>query len=120
MNTPEWPHEASGTSGMKAVANGVLHASVPDGWWAEGHAPGLGFTLGSQELPHDDRDSQRLLELLEQEIVPLYYDRGDDGLPREWIATMRRSMTAFISRFSTRRMLEEYSSQLYDLQPVTA
>jgi len=116
LNTPEWPREASGTSGMKSVANGGLHASVPDGWWAECCAPDLGFTIGGQELPDHTRDANVLIEMLENEIVPLYYDRGPDGLPREWIACMRRSMVAFLGRFSARRMLEDYVRDMYGMQ----
>ena len=115
LNTPEWPREASGTSGMKAVANGVLHASVPDGWWAEAHGEGLGFTLGEAVAPDPARDARLLYELIESRIVPHYYGRTPEGLPAEWIATMRRSMTAFLERFSTRRMLGEYCEKMYGL-----
>ena len=114
LNTPEWPREASGTSGMKSVANGGLHASIPDGWWAEANLPECGFTIGKPELPEHDRDSRALMDLLENDIVPLYYERGPDGLPREWIAKMRRSMVAFLGRFSARRMLEDYVREVYD------
>lgn len=119
LNTPEWPREASGTSGMKASINGVLHASVPDGWWAEAHDDAIGFTLGNQENPDRGRDSRLLYELLEQRIVPLFYDRGPDGLPRQWIAMMRAAMAACLHRFSTRRMLQEYARMMYAL-PVEA
>jgi starch phosphorylase len=113
LNTPEWPREASGTSGMKAVANGALHASVPDGWWAECASPELGFTVGDAVHPDRRRDARLLMEMLEQQVVPLYYDRGSDGLPRAWIARMRNSMTAFLCRFSSRRMLEDYVRTMY-------
>ncbi len=113
LNTPTWPMEASGTSGMKAVANGALHASVPDGWWAEGYAEGLGFTIGEQRPPDEARDANLLLDLLEKQIVPLYYERDGAGLPRPWIAMMRASMAAFLGRFSTRRMLADYADRLY-------
>jgi starch phosphorylase len=115
LNNPEWPREASGTSGMKAVANGVLHCSVPDGWWAECHGPDVGFTIGEQAHPERERDSQILYDVLENQVRPLYYQRGDDGLPREWIALMRNSMVAFIGRFSTRRMLTDYAEKMYGL-----
>ncbi|MGQ0552947.1 MAG: alpha-glucan family phosphorylase [Planctomycetota bacterium] len=114
LNTPTWPLEASGTSGMKAVANGVIHVSVPDGWWAEAHAPGLGFSLG-EERPPEERDGALLLDLIEKQLVPLFYERGADGLPRGWIAVMRASMAAFLGQFSSRRMLREYAAQLYEL-----
>jgi starch phosphorylase len=122
LNTPTWPMEASGTSGMKAACNGVLNISVPDGWWAEGYAPGLGFKLGEAQPPDAGRDAGLLYELLEHEIVPLFYDRDPDGLPRGWIAMMRASMSAFLGRFSTRRMLREYAWRVYrlpDFQPAT-
>ncbi len=120
LNTPEWPREASGTSGMKAVMNGVLHASVPDGWWAEADAEGAGFTIGEQQLPDTGRDAETLMTVLENELVPRYYDRGDDGLPRAWIAMMRRSMGSFLEQFSTRRMLGDYAREMYALTPVAA
>ncbi len=113
LNTPEWPREASGTSGMKSVANGGLHASVPDGWWAEANLPECGFTIGKAELPDGPRDSEALLSLLENEIIPLYYERGPDGLPRDWIAKVRASMVAFLGQFSARRMLEDYVKDVY-------
>jgi starch phosphorylase len=115
LNTPTWPMEASGTSGMKAAANGVLNASVPDGWWAEGYAPGLGFNIGEAVAPDALRDSGILLDLIENDLVPLYYERGEDGLPRGWIKMMRDSMATFIERFSTRRMLTEYARDYYNL-----
>lgn len=115
LNTPEWPREASGTSGMKAAANGVLHASVPDGWWAEAEREGAGFTLGEARLPENDRDAALLLEMIENEIVPLYYDRDESGFPRHWVAAMRRSMVNNIGQFSTRRMLEDYVKDSYSL-----
>jgi starch phosphorylase len=123
LNTPTWPLEASGTSGMKAACNGVLNISVPDGWWAEGHAPGLGFVLGAGVPPDVGRDARLLYETLEQHVVPLYYERDVDGLPRGWIAMMRASMADFLGRFSSRRMLREYATQVYRLpgfQPAPA
>lgn len=129
LNTPTWPLEASGTSGMKAACNGVLNISVPDGWWAEGYAPGRGFAIGQGVPPDTGRDAHLLYELLEQQVVPLYYERDADGLPRGWIRSMRASMSALIGHFSTRRMLREYAERIYrlpgyapagaDLQPVT-
>lgn len=113
LNTPEWPREASGTSGMKAVANGVLHASVPDGWWAEGEDDACGFTIGGAEAPDADRDNDLLLRTLEEQITPLYYEGRDAGMPRRWVAMMRESMTRFLHRFSTRRMVSDYAEHLY-------
>jgi len=113
LNTPTWPMEASGTSGMKAACNGVINVSVPDGWWAEGYAPGVGYALGEARPPDGDRDAGLLYEMLEGQIVPLYYDRDAEGLPRGWIEMMRASLAAFLGRFSTRRMLREYAGQVY-------
>jgi starch phosphorylase len=115
LNTPTWPLEACGTSGMKAAVNGVLNASVPDGWWAEGYAPGLGFRIGEEVPPDTHRDAGLLFTTLEDELVPLYFDRGDDGLPHRWIEMMRASMAAFMHRFSSRRMLHDYAAKLYEL-----
>ncbi|HEX5009202.1 MAG TPA: alpha-glucan family phosphorylase [Planctomycetota bacterium] len=113
LNTPTWPMEASGTSGMKAACNGVINVSVPDGWWAEGYAPGVGYALGEARPPDGDRDAGLLYEMLEGQIVPLYYERDTEGLPRGWIEMMRASLAAFLGRFSTRRMLREYAGQVY-------
>lgn len=115
LNTPEWPREASGTSGMKAAANGVLHASVPDGWWAEAEREGTGFTLGDAALPKTDRDTKLLFKMIEREIVPLYYERDEAGLPRRWIEHMRACVVAHMGRFSTRRMLEDYARESYGI-----
>jgi glycogen phosphorylase len=124
LNTPTWPMEASGTSGMKAACNGVLNISVPDGWWAEGYAPEAGFALGESGPPEAGRDAGLLYELLEGRLVPLYYERDAEGLPRGWIAMMRASLSTFLGRFSTRRMLSEYAAQVYRLPgfepPVTS
>ncbi len=115
LNTPTWPLEASGTSGMKAAANGVINVSVPDGWWAEGYAPGLGYAIGEQRAPDDGRDADLLLNIIEQQLVPQFYERGPEGLPRRWTAMMRASMVAFLGRFSTRRMLRDYCREMYEL-----
>jgi len=115
LNTPTWPLEACGTSGMKAAINGVLHASVPDGWWAEGYTPGAGFVIGEQVAPDNERDAAALFELIEQQIVPRFYERDALGLPHGWIAMMRASMTAYLERFSSRRMLRQYAGRLYHL-----
>lgn len=115
LNTPTWPMEACGTSGMKAAVNGVINASVPDGWWAEAHAPGLGFDIGGAQPPDAERDSRVLFDLIENELVPLFYDRDSNSLPRGWVEMMRASMAAFIEQFSTRRMLTEYARDYYRL-----
>jgi starch phosphorylase len=113
LNTPEYPREASGTSGMKAAMNGVLNASVPDGWWAEVVDAGIGFTLGAAELPDADRDGPALLELLENQVVAAWHERDQGGLPRRWIGMMRAAMAHSLRHYSARRMLEEYREKAY-------
>jgi starch phosphorylase len=119
LNTPRRPLEASGTSGMKAAVNGALHASVLDGWWAEAYAGDNGFAVGHGEeyadAEYGDRvEAQALYRLLEDEIVPLFYDRDEAGLPRGWIARMKRSIATVGPFFNTTRMVEEYTRTLYD------
>jgi starch phosphorylase len=119
LNTPRRPLEASGTSGMKAAVNGVLNASVLDGWWAEAYAGDNGFGIGHGEeyadAEYGDRvEAQALYRLLEDEIVPLFYDRDADGLPRGWIRRMKRSIASVGAFFNTSRMVEEYATKLYD------
>jgi starch phosphorylase len=118
LNTPRRPLEASGTSGMKAGMNGVLNCSILDGWWAEGYQADIGWAIGSGEMYADedlqDRiESEALYDLLETEIVPLFYNRGHDGLPREWIRRMKCSMRVVGKEFSSHRMLREYSEKFY-------
>jgi starch phosphorylase len=118
LNTPRRPLEASGTSGMKAGVNGVLNCSILDGWWAEGYGPNVGWAIGSGEEYKDEElqdrvESEALYDLLEHEIVPMFYQRGRDGLPREWIKRMKASMRSVGQRFSTHRMLKEYSEDFY-------
>jgi starch phosphorylase len=118
LNNPRRPLEASGTSGMKAAMNGVVNCSVLDGWWDEAWTGDNGWAIGGRETNPDEAaqdwaDAQALYHLLEQEIVPRWYDRDAEGLPRRWIGTMRRSMTSTIWRFSTARMLQEYVERMY-------
>ena len=110
--------EACGTSGMKAAANGALNMSVLDGWWAEGYQPGLGWAIGAgeeyEDPAHQDQvESQAIYNLFEKTVVPLFYERGRDNLPREWIGMMKKSMQTLAARFNTHRMLEEYACQFY-------
>ena len=118
LNTPRRPLEASGTSGMKAAANGVLHLSIPDGWWCEADQGDNGWSIGSGEdysdQEYQDRvESETLYELLEKDIVPLFYERGRDDLPRAWIHRMKRCMTTICPHFNTNRMLSDYALKSY-------
>ena len=119
LNTPRRPLEACGTSGMKAVANGALHLSVLDGWWDEGYDPDIGWAIGIREEYHDhnyqdDIESRALYDILEKDIVPLFYNRGSDGLPRGWLTMMRGSLHRLCPVFNTHRMITEYWKRFYE------
>ena len=117
VNLPRPPLEASGTSGMKSVANGGVQLSVLDGWWAEGYDGANGWALsGDIDTDHaaqDARDSAELFRLLEQEIIPAFYARDADGLPREWLSLIRRSMRSLVPAFCAGRMLDDYTERVY-------
>lgn len=118
LNTPRRPREASGTSGMKAAANGVPNCSILDGWWEEGYNGANGWAIGANREYHnphqqDTEDGESLYRLLEEEIVPLYYARDRDDVPRGWVEVMREAIRSSIPMFSTRRMVKEYTTQLY-------
>jgi len=117
LNNPRRPLEASGTSGMKAAQNGVPNISVLDGWWDEGYEEDNGWAIGGREMNPDEAaqdwsDAQDLYRLLEDDLVPRYYDRTK-GVPTRWLDVMRRSMATTLWQFSTTRMLQEYTEQLY-------
>ncbi len=118
LNNPRRPLEASGTSGMKAAQNGVPNISVLDGWWDEGYEGDNGWAIGGREQDPDEAaqdwsDAQNLYRLLEDELIPSYYDRDAAGTPSRWVQTMRRAMASSLWRFSTTRMLQEYTMHLY-------
>jgi starch phosphorylase len=118
LNTPIRPHEASGTSGIKAAANGVLNMSILDGWWAEAFDPSVGWAIGFGEEYGDYNlqnhvESNAIYNLLEKEVVPLFYQRGSDRLPRRWIDMMKALMKKSCPIFNTHRMLQEYTEMFY-------
>jgi starch phosphorylase len=118
LNNPRRPLEASGTSGMKAAQNGVPNISVLDGWWDEGYEAGNGWAIGGREQNPDEAaqdwsDAQDLYRLLEEDLIPRYYERKAGGIPTRWLDVMRRSMETTLWQFSTTRMLQEYTEQLY-------
>jgi starch phosphorylase len=118
LNTPLRPLEASGTSGMKAVANGGLHISVRDGWWAEAYRPGIGWAIGSNRPTdppeaQDAADAESLYAILENEVAPAFYERDADGVPRKWVARMKDSIAGCAPFFSTHRMVSDYTERAY-------
>jgi starch phosphorylase len=118
LNTPRRPMEACGTSGMKALANGSLNLSVLDGWWDEGYHRDFGWALGQGEVyqdheAQDNIESRDLYKILEQEVVPLFYQRGPDGIPRGWVEKMRAGLQHLAPIFNSHRMVQEYVSRYY-------
>jgi starch phosphorylase len=118
LNVPRRPLEASGTSGEKVAMNGGLNLSVLDGWWLEGYDGTNGFAIGSsvegaESADVDRSDAESLYSLLEQQVVPLYYDRAGDGLPRKWISMMKNAIATLVPEFNSDRMVEEYARRIY-------
>lgn len=118
INTPRRPWEASGTSGMKVLANGGLNLSELDGWWAEAYRPEVGWAIGDRQEHRDIAawdavEAEQLYRLLEEEIIPCFYRRDENGLPREWAALMRESMAQLTTHFSSNRMVREYTERFY-------
>jgi len=118
LNTPRRPLEACGTSGMKALANGSLNLSVLDGWWDEGYHRDFGWAIGHGEVyqnheAQDDIESRDLYNLLEEEIVPLFYQRGPDDIPRGWVEKMRAGLQRLVPVFNSHRMVQEYVNHYY-------
>ncbi len=118
INTPRRPWEASGTSGMKVLVNGGINLSTLDGWWAEAYTPEVGWAIGDgyehgDDPAYDIKDGEQLFNLLENEIIPEFYQRNGKGVPTAWIARMRESMAQLTPRFSADRTVREYTEKHY-------
>jgi len=115
LNNPLPPLEASGTSGMKAALNGVPHLSIMDGWWIEGFNGKNGWAFGDEVVNgnRDQADAEAIYQILEKEVIPLYYKVSDDGVPHGWVKLMKESIKSNAPRFSARRMVTEYVEKFY-------
>jgi glycogen phosphorylase len=120
LNNPRKPLEASGTSGMKAIANGCINLSILDGWWVEGYSPETGWEIKSPESTDgmsdeevNDFESKSIYTVLENEIVPMFYDRDENGIPQNWVNKMRGSISKLAPVFNTHRMVIEYNEKFY-------
>jgi starch phosphorylase len=118
LNNPIYPLEASGTSGMKAAMNGVINLSVLDGWWGEGFEGDNGWAIkpasnALDQYRRDREEAQTLYELLQDQVIPMYYRRGPGGYSPEWIKLAKRSMASILPRFNAARMVHEYVGKFY-------
>jgi starch phosphorylase len=118
LNNPRRPLEASGTSGQKVILNGGLNLSILDGWWAEAFDGSNGFAIGKgtshvDDRITDERDASNLYDALENQVIPLFFDRDQDGLPAGWIQRMRNSISTLAWRFSSHRMVMDYARMAY-------
>ena len=118
LNTPRKPLEASGTSGQKAAVNGVINLSVLDGWWPEGYNSDNGWAIGDErgylsEDEQDKRDADELYKILEEKMIPMYYERDENGVPHRWIKMMKNSIEGITPIFSSHRMVKDYTENFY-------
>ena len=118
LNNPRRPLEASGTSGMKATCHGCLNLSILDGWWREGYDGSNGFAIGDDAHPgdvveQDKLDSENLYKTLSGEVIPCFYERDEGGIPRVWIAKIRRAMVTLAAQYDTTRMVRDYTQKYY-------
>lgn len=118
LNNPRRPLEASGTSGQKTACHGGLNLSILDGWWREGYDGTNGFAIGDDSHPdnieeQDRRDSENLYRVLTEDVIPMFFNRDAGGIPRQWIARIRRAMVTLTARFNTSRMVKEYTERFY-------
>ncbi|MBW2350570.1 MAG: alpha-glucan family phosphorylase, partial [Deltaproteobacteria bacterium] len=115
LNNPLPPMEASGTSGMKAALNGVPHLSIMDGWWMEGFNGKNGWAFGQEAVNgnRDQTDAEAIYRILEEEVIPLYYNVSDEGIPHKWVKVMKECIKSNAPRFSARRMVKEYIEKSY-------
>jgi glycogen phosphorylase len=118
LNNPRRPLEASGTSGQKTGCHGCLNLSIMDGWWREGYDGQNGFAIGDDTHPanieeQDKKDSANLYRVLTEEVIPTFYNRDAQGIPRQWIAKIRHAMATLVAKYSTDRMVKDYVNNYY-------